>query len=109
MDSDSFAMGWEPDWGLMRLKRLTLTDRHFTDAGLESIQGLTSLERLDLGFCLGVTDAGLENLKGLTNLRYLDLSFTDTTDEGAVTLQAALPNCEIHSEDSWPNNPQAQP
>ena len=42
-----------------------------------------------------VTDAGLEHLQSLTSLQRLDLRNTQVTDEGVKKLQAALPNCEI--------------
>ncbi len=42
-----------------------------------------------------VTNAGLEHLKGMTSLQYLNLKNTQVTDEGVQRLQRALPNCEI--------------
>ena len=65
-----------------------------TDEGLEHLQGLTSLQHLNLN-STKVTDEGLEHLKGLTNLEYLSLYDTKVTDEGENKLQKALPNCEI--------------
>ena len=43
-----------------------------TDAGLEHLKGLTSLQIL-VARQTQVTDAGLEHLKGLTSLQGLDL------------------------------------
>ena len=42
-----------------------------------------------------VTDVGLEHLEGLTNLKRLNLVNTQITDEGVKKLQKALPNCQI--------------
>ncbi len=67
-----------------------------TDAGLEHLKGLTSLQTLDLGDTF-VSDAGLEHLKGLTSLQNLSLWDTKVTDEGVKKLQQALPNCEIRT------------
>jgi hypothetical protein len=46
-----------------------------TDAGLEHLKGLTSLQRLWLGE-IQVTGAGPEHLKGLTSLKSLGLNGT---------------------------------
>jgi len=42
-----------------------------------------------------VTDAGLEHLKGLTTLQELHLSHTKVSDEGVKKFQQALPKCKI--------------
>jgi hypothetical protein len=42
-----------------------------------------------------VTDAGLESLKGLTQLHELYLWGPKITDAGVKDLQKALPNCKI--------------
>ena len=83
-----------------------------TDAGLEHLKGLTSLQSLSLQSLSlfnsrpvtsdgrkfsfpKVTDAGLEHLKGLSSLKELYLQGTQVTDEGVKKLQEALPNCKI--------------
>ena len=71
-----------------------LNSTKVTDAGLEHLKGLTSLQRLYLDRT-NVTDAGLEHLKGLTSLQMLYLSGSHVTDEGVKKLQKALPNCQI--------------
>ena len=57
------------------------TDAQVTDAGLEHLKGLTSLNKLRLKGAQ-VTDAGLKHLKGMTSLWYLDLRNTQITDAG---------------------------
>lgn len=52
-----------------------------TDDTLRDLQGLTTLQSLNLGRTL-VADAGLERLEGLTQLQSLDLGETKVTDEG---------------------------
>ena len=52
-----------------------------TDAGLEHLKGLTTLQGLILAGTK-VGDAGMEHLKGLTNLRWLVLSGTKVSDAG---------------------------
>ncbi len=42
-----------------------------------------------------ITDAGLDRLKVLTQLKILKLRNTHVTEEGAMKLREALPNCEI--------------
>ena len=78
---------------------LLLNGTSVTDAGLEYLERLTSLEALDLGNTQ-VTDAGLEHLKGLRSLRWLNVHWVHfhdrrVTDEGVKELQGALPNCAI--------------
>ena len=80
--------------GLSSLNGLNLYNTQVTDAGLEHLKGLTSLDRLYLNNTQ-VTDAGLEHLKGLSSLRGLDLDNTQVTAEGRASLRKALPNCEI--------------
>jgi hypothetical protein len=63
-----------------------LTGTEVTDAGLEHLKGLTTLQMLDLSGT-EVTDAGLEHLKGLAKLRTLDLAVTKVTDAGLVHLK----------------------
>ena len=65
-----------------------------TDADLEHLKGLPSLEILSLPDTR-VSDAGLEYVSGLSQLEYLDLRNTDVTPEGIRKLQEALPNCKI--------------
>ena len=60
---------------------VVMTGEGITDAALESLKGLASLESLELSHSK-VTDAGLEHLKGLAKLQSLYLSYTPLTDAG---------------------------
>ncbi len=80
--------------GLTSLQELYLDGTEVTDAGLVHLKGLTSLRRLLLSDTK-VTDAGLVHLKGLTSLQALNLRYTKVTDAGVKKLQQALPNCKI--------------
>jgi internalin A len=73
---------------------LILREPQVTDAGLEHLKGLTSLQMLKLNGTK-VSDAGLVHLKGLTGLKMLELLDTPVTEDGVNDLQQALPNCEI--------------
>lgn len=66
-----------------------------TDAGLANLQGLTSLQGLDLSNTQ-VSDAGLAHLQGLTSLRWLFLRKTEVTDAGVAKLRNVLPNCRVY-------------
>lgn len=66
--------------------RVVLSDISRSDAGLEYVEGLASLQSLDL-WNTKVTEKGLEHLKGLTSLRSLRLARTGVTDAGLVHLK----------------------
>ena len=74
--------------------QLYLDKWRITDAGLEHLKELTTLQNLVLS-STRITDAGLIHLKGLPNLKYLDLGGTQATGMGVAELQKALPDCEI--------------
>ena len=65
---------------------MVFTATQVTDAGLELVKGMTSLDMLSLS-SPQVTDAGLEHLKRLTNLRFLSLNDTQVTDAGLEHLK----------------------
>jgi Leucine-rich repeat (LRR) protein len=54
--------------------------------GLEHLQGVSQLERLDLSNT-GVTDEGLKHLKGLPHLQTLVLRGTKVTKDGVRALR----------------------
>ncbi len=70
-----------------------------TDAGLEELKGLNSLQELGLNNTqvsdTQITDAESVHLKGLTSLRDLFLSRTQITDAGLAEIKAALPKCRV--------------
>ncbi len=78
---------------------VNVLDTQVTDAGLEHLRGLTSLEELNLRFTQ-VTDAGLEHLKGLNSLNELDLSDTQVTDAGLKHLKGLNSLEVLHIHDT---------
>jgi hypothetical protein len=72
--------------GACQLVRALLSGPQVTDAGLEHLERLTNLTRLDL-YGGQVTDAGLAHLKELTNLAHLCLYKTQVTDAGLAHLK----------------------
>jgi hypothetical protein len=72
------------------------TEDYISDAGLEHLKGLKSLEYLNLEWNR-VTDAGLEHLKGLSNLRDVNLFFGNVTPTGVREMQKVLPRAKIKS------------
>lgn len=100
---------WLPPDYFDEVLTVLLTNTRLTDAGLDHVRGLTSLQTLGLGntqdtdaglarlrltglqqLFLGgsqVTDAGLAQLQGLTGLQDLSLGGTQVTDAGLVYLQ----------------------
>ena len=77
-----------------RVVELKLMSLKITDAGLEHLKGLTSLQTLTLARTK-ITGAGLVHLKGLTKLRLLGVVQTQVSDAGVADMRKALPNCEI--------------
>ncbi|HVX12104.1 MAG TPA: hypothetical protein VHC22_13065 [Pirellulales bacterium] len=72
---------------LTSLQTLGLGDTQNTDAGLNHLRGLLpGLQQLYLGGSQ-VTDAGLAHLQGLTGLQDLSLGSTQVTDAGLTNLQ----------------------
>ena|GEM_PF-1202428 len=97
------------DAGLEHLKSLTslqnlnLSNCNLTDAGLEHLKSLTSLQNLDLRGCGNLTGAGLEHLKTLTSLQTLHLSWCrELTDVGLEHLKplTSLQNLDLSGCDN---------
>lgn len=79
---------------LASLEQLILNGcTHLTDAGLVPVQRLTKLRGLGLERTQ-ITDAGLVNLQGLTDLKYLSLNWTGAGDVGLKHLEN-LANLEV--------------
>lgn len=70
---------------LAGLKQMRCIGARVTDAGMEFVKGLDSLDRLFLIDAL-VTDGGLDHLVNLRSLTRLDLSGCGITDEGTRKL-----------------------
>ena len=67
---------------------------HTSDAGLDHLQELTTLEVLSLSN-IHLTDAGLAHLRGLTKLKMLSLDNTQVTDAGLTHLKGLTSHAEI--------------
>jgi Leucine-rich repeat (LRR) protein len=78
----------------LKVNTLVLDHTAVSDAGLEKLKDLTSLQALDLSFTQ-VTDAGLAHLGALPNLRTLNLTGTRVTDQGVAQLKVARPNLVV--------------
>jgi hypothetical protein len=66
-----------------------------TDAGLEPLGRLKSLEYLSLPDHPGITDAGLPRLSQLKRLTFLNLRGTSVTPAGVAKLRRQLPHATI--------------
>jgi len=69
-----------------RLKRLNLRGTKITDSTLQMLNGLTTLEVLDIGFAQ-VTDSGLSQLTSLSNLKEFSVGGNKLTDAGLQVLR----------------------
>ena len=72
--------------GVLQVTKVDLRLRSVTDADLEHLKGLTTLQHLDLSWNK-ITDDGLEHLKGLTNLESLILNDVTIADAGLAHLK----------------------
>ncbi len=88
--------GLEPLKGLVSLESLSLAGTKIGDAGLKHLKGLTSLKLLGLQDT-NISNAGLEHLKGLASLQELYLHNTQIGDAGLEQLQglAALQELRV--------------
>lgn len=88
---------------------LRLGSTRVTDAGLRHLKRLPRLRSLALDGTW-ISDAGLEQLTEIADLENVVLWDTNVTPDGAKTLQAALPNCDIYVlSDLFPDAPQPLP
>ena len=81
---------------LNKLRRLDLRGTSITDDGLARLSKLRDLRELSLKRT-AVTDDGLSHLEGLTALQWLVLGDTSVTIDAIRKLRQHLPNCEM----SW--------
>ena len=73
---------------LRHVEDVNLYETPITDAGLVHLRRITTLRRLNLGFCRKLTDRGIKQLKPLENLEFLNLGFCrQVTDDGFATLK----------------------
>jgi Leucine-rich repeat (LRR) protein len=72
--------------GWQKLKRLNLRGTKITDSTVQSLNRLTSLEALDVGFTQ-VTDSGLAQLNALANLKEIAVGGDKLTDAGLQALR----------------------
>ncbi|MCA9121136.1 MAG: hypothetical protein H6822_17410 [Planctomycetaceae bacterium] len=85
------AVGWRvAAWPFPTTKVLTLHDSTFTDQDLQSVEGLSSYETLDLEGTQ-LSNAALEQLARMKQLRFVVLRRTNVTLAGVQRLQQALP------------------
>lgn len=94
-----------------KLKKLRLAMTQFSDAGLEGLKEVKTLEELDISECglisdagmesvgqmksltklnlwrVQITDTGIEKLAALTNLKWLNLDNTQLADDGTAHLK----------------------
>jgi beta-lactamase regulating signal transducer with metallopeptidase domain/5-hydroxyisourate hydrolase-like protein (transthyretin family) len=70
------------------LKTLSLQGNSFSDEGLKHLAGLKGLRGLAVGMSRQpITDAGVQSLSGLTALESLDLQGASLTDKGVAALK----------------------
>ncbi|MBN1868724.1 hypothetical protein JW916_15695 [Candidatus Sumerlaeota bacterium] len=71
--------------------------RVFSDADMKAFAELTSVRKLTLSDLNMVTDAGLEPIKQMASLQLLRLVRTGFSQNGLDSLRKAMPNCNISS------------
>lgn len=64
------------------------------DSDIEPVRDLPRLRWLRLTLS-GITDAGLQQLEGLTSLERLAIENTKVTEDGVTKFRRAVPNCKI--------------
>jgi len=75
---------------------LRVSETKVTDAGMDTIAKMTSLESLNL-YGTEVTDAGLQKLATLPQLKKLFVWRSKVTPAGIQELKKKLPQCEIET------------
>ncbi|MFM2297885.1 MAG: hypothetical protein RL117_1592, partial [Verrucomicrobiota bacterium] len=76
--------------------QLRLSETKITDAGMDTIAKMASLESLNI-FGTAVTDAGLQKIAALPQLKRLYLWQSKVTPAGIEELKKKLPQCQIQS------------
>ncbi len=86
--------------GLRQLRELRAWDVGMTDASVEAIVGMRTLQILSIGGNPGITDASIPLLSRMDSLRELQVGASGITLAGIQKLQAALPNCVVYAHTS---------
>jgi hypothetical protein len=79
--------------GFPGIRRLLVSSRHFSDAGLRSLKKLSKLTTLDID--APITDAGLQHLRDLPRLKVVNLYHTKTTKRGVELFRQSWPGRSI--------------
>ncbi len=107
---DTLLLGWcehITDAGLEHVSRIQTIqylelagNSHIADAGLAQLASMKNLTGLNISGCPGVTDVGLLRLAAKRDWQYVDLSGCENvTADGIAKLRAALPNARIKKDD----------
>ncbi len=89
---------------LESVEHLCLSRNRITDTGLAQLDGLKNLQRLDIEET-DVSDVGLEHLSQFKNLNTLCVYKTRITLDGVAKLQSALPSLKIYCDFGAPWSP----
>lgn len=82
---------------LTNLRHLRLNGTTVTARGLQKLQALAQLERLDLQGCARIGDDAIAVLAGMPALKSVDLHSTAVTKSGLAAMHKAKPDCVILS------------
>ena len=91
------ALFWSPLVApafLAGLRQLLIYETQITDAGIQHLTALPSLEFLDIRLTK-VTDKGMKYLANIPTLKQVCISGTAITEEGVIEFQAARPDCDV--------------
>ena len=87
--------GLEAIGTLKELRQLRLQGTLISAGGLETLQGLSRLEHLDLHDCARIADDAIPVLAALPSLQSIDLTDTKVTPAGLEKLRRANPRCRV--------------
>jgi AhpC/TSA family len=80
---------------IKQIARLHLQDTRVTDAGLETLKGMSNIFSMNLERT-SISDRGLDSLKTISTLKYVFLAGTRVTDDGILALKHALPDVSVY-------------
>jgi len=90
---------------LKDLRHLRLNGEAISARGLEKLQSLSRLERLDLQSCTRVTDDALPILESFSALRVLDVTASAMSDKSVTALRKAKPSLQVIASSFRPGDP----